>query len=110
MQSPRESCIILTRSSADFGYHAALLIRLRKNLLLLFSLLGYFIPAAAQTDWSALPFIAVGDSAAIRQEKVMVTGMVRDSNGAPLTAASVSFDLMKYFDYTDLQEIGRAHV
>ncbi|MFM7193519.1 MAG: carboxypeptidase regulatory-like domain-containing protein, partial [Bacteroidota bacterium] len=38
-----------------------------------------------------------------RSDRALVTGFVRDANGSPLNAASVSFDLMKYFDYTDPQ-------
>ena len=76
---------------------------MRKLFFLIALFAGFFQPAYSQTDWAAIPVITVGDSITDRSGRALITGLVRDVNGAPLNAASVSFDLMKYFDYTDPQ-------
>ena len=74
--------------------------KLKVKLLVLLAVGGLVVTSAAQTDWSVIPLTLVGDSIQ-RAERVVVTGVVLDANGTPVPAASVSLDLMKYFDYTD---------
>lgn len=61
--------------------------------------------ACAQVDWKAAPLIVVGDEDdEVPGKAVIVTGSVKSSTtGEPVTGASISVDLFKFFDYTDQQ-------
>lgn len=65
----------------------------------------FFLAAATgvcgQDQWN-IPLTLVGDSTKKAfNEKVIVTGVVRDQNNQPVEGATLSLDGMKFFDHTD---------
>ncbi len=61
------------------------------------------LPAAGQNDWSRVDTKPVGDSLHVASGPVIVTGTVRNSSGDPVPGATLSMDVLKYFDYSDKQ-------
>lgn len=72
-------------------------------LLLLTFLFLYSFGSYGQIDWKTAPTLSVGDKDdELEGVTVMVTGTIRSSTTKePLTAASISVDLFKFFDYSD---------
>ena len=50
-----------------------------------------------------MPWVIIGDSSASKKtEKVLLTGTVTGSNHEKIVGATLSLDLFKYFDYSDI--------
>src|SRR6267142_5547896 len=73
------------------------------KILTLITLCGFFQSCRAQSVWDNVPWITIGDSVqSERNPYVSITGKIRiKGSGEPVTGASISADLFKYFDYSD---------
>jgi len=60
-----------------------------------------FTSGYTQIEWDSIERRVVGDSSIKTTQKVIITGNVTGENGLPLTGATLSLDLLKYFDYSD---------
>jgi hypothetical protein len=71
------------------------------TIFLFLGLLHMSFHAFSQQDWN-IPLTVLGDSTRRSfGEHVIITGIVRDINLRPVSGATLSVDVMKYFDYTD---------
>jgi hypothetical protein len=63
----------------------------------------------AQVDWSIIPWTVIGDSALVTNSTVIVTGKIYNKESKePIVKATVSADLLKYYDYSD--EFGKYYL
>lgn len=60
------------------------------------------ISTVAQVDWASVPERLIGDSTATSTQ-IILTGTVRSASGEPVTGATLSLDVLKFFDYSDKQ-------
>ena len=63
----------------------------------------FFQLCLAQSEWDNVPWTVIGDSTQVNQNPtVSITGKINiKGSGEPITRASISADLFKYFDYSD---------
>ncbi|HEX7762972.1 MAG TPA: hypothetical protein VF433_05115, partial [Cellvibrio sp.] len=76
---------------------AVLLFRLK---LILWVLLVTLSSAKAQDIWD-VPWLTIGDPDGEYSEEVILTGVITDEAGGPVTGASISVESFRYFDYSD---------
>ena len=72
-----------------------------KQLHLTFLFVLNFSFGFGQMEWGNIERRVIGDSVLKTNQKVIITGNVVGENGQPLTGATLSLDLLKYFDYSD---------
>src|SRR5258705_7157316 len=80
------------------------------KILMVITLCGFIQSCLAQTAWENVPWTVVGDSSQSSQNPyVSITGKIKiKGSGEPVTGASISADLFKYFDYSD--QFGKYYV
>ncbi len=81
------------------------MISLVRRLAILPVLCVLAVTSYGQIDWKGAPSASVGDEDdEVPGQNVIVTGTVRSATTSePVTGASISVDLFKFFDYTDNQ-------
>ncbi len=73
------------------------------RILSVITLCCFFHLCQAQGEWDNLPWTVIGDSLAVNQNpNVSITGWIKiKGTEEPVTRASISVELFKYFDYTN---------
>ena len=77
--------------------------RPRGKILSVIALCCFFHLCQAQNEWDNLPLTVIGDSLAVNQNpNVIITGWIKiKGTEEPVTRATISVELFKYFDYTN---------
>src|SRR6267143_4754989 len=80
------------------------------KIFTIITLCGFFQSCPAQSLWENVPWTVIGDSSQLNQNpSVSITGKIQiKGSGEPVTGASISADLFKYFDYSD--QFGKYYV
>ncbi len=73
------------------------------KIVSIITLCGFFQLCVAQSEWDKVPWTQIGDSTKVTQNPtVSITGKITSKGSKePLTRASISADVFKYFDYSD---------
>ena len=73
------------------------------KIVSIITLCSFFQLCVAQSEWDKVPWTQIGDSTKVTQNPtVSITGKITSKGSKePLTRASISADVFKYFDYSD---------
>lgn len=73
------------------------------KIVSIITLCSFFQLCIAQSEWDKIPWTQIGDSTKVTQNPtVSITGKITSKGSKePLTRASISADVFKYFDYSD---------